>query len=119
MADLADHAWAIAMATGSTPLPPHSPPLRHSGGGWNVAARHVLLALYLHHRDLHLPDPQLPVPQAATPTPETWADTAPEGIAAHLRITCRWFNSALGRPKGTPYPLSTLLYPADPPTPRS
>ena len=57
MADAADHAWAIAVATGNTPLPPHSRPLRHSGGG-NVAARHILLALYLHHRDLHLPDPQ-------------------------------------------------------------
>ena len=62
MADTADHAWAIAVAAGNTPLPPHSPPLRHSGGGLNVAARHILLALYLHHRDLHLPDPQLPDP---------------------------------------------------------
>ena len=35
MADAADHAWTIAMARGSTPLPPHSPPLRHSGGGLN------------------------------------------------------------------------------------
>ena len=67
MADAADHAWTIAVATGSTPLPPHSPPLRHSGGRLNVAARHVLLALYLHHRDLHLPDPQVPAPQAASP----------------------------------------------------
>ena len=66
MADAADHAWTIAMAGGSTPLPPHSPPLHHSGGGLNVVARHVLLALYLHHRDLHLPDPQLPAPKAAT-----------------------------------------------------
>ena len=83
MADAADHAWTIAVATGSTPLRPHSPPLRHSRGGWNVAARHVLLALYLHHRDLHLPDPQLPAPKAAAPTPEAWADTAPEEIAAY------------------------------------
>ena len=66
---------------------PHSPPLRHSGGGLNVAARHVLLALYLHHRDPHLPDPQLQAPQAAALTPEAWADTAPEEIAAYLRIT--------------------------------
>ena len=117
MADAADHAWTIAIATGSTPLPPHSPPLRHSGGGLNVAARHVLLALYLHHRDVHLPDPQLPAPQAAAPTPEAWADTAPEEIAAYLRITCRRFNTALGRRKGTPYPLSALLYPAHPPHP--
>ena len=49
MADAADHAWTIAVATGNTPLPPHSPPLRHSGGGLNVAARHILLALYLHN----------------------------------------------------------------------
>ena len=82
MADAADHAWTIAVATGSAPLPPHSPPLRHSGGGLNLAARHILLALYLHHRDLHLPDPQLPAPQAAALKPEAWADTAPEEIAA-------------------------------------
>ena len=96
MADMAEHAWTIAVATGSTPLPPHSPPLRHSGGGLNVVARHAVLALYLHHRDLHLPDPQLPAPQAAAPTPEVWAETAPEEIAAYLRITCRRFNTALG-----------------------
>ena len=117
MADAADHAWTIAVATGSTPLPPHSPPLRHSGGGLNVAARHILLALYLHHRDLHLPDPQLPAPQAAALTPEAWADTAPEEIAEYLRITCRQFNTALGRRKGTPYPLVALLYPAHHPHP--
>ena len=70
MADAADHALTIAMATGSTPLPPHSPHLRHSGGGLNVAARLILLALYLHHRDLHLPDPQLLAAQAAAPAPE-------------------------------------------------
>ena len=46
MADAADHAWAIAVAAGNTPLPPNSPPLRHSGGSLNVAARHILLALY-------------------------------------------------------------------------
>ena len=106
VADAADHAWAIAVAAGNTPLPPHSPPLRHSGGGLNVAARHILLALYLHHRNLHLPDPQLPAPQAAALTPEAWADTAPEEIAAYLRTTCRRFTNALGRRKGTPYPLS-------------
>ena len=77
MADAADHAWTIAVATGSTPLPPHSPPLRHSGGGLNVAARHILLALYLHHRDLHLPDAQLPAPQAAALTPEAWVKVLP------------------------------------------
>ena len=118
MADAADHAWTIAMATGSTPLPRHSTPLRHSGGGLKVAVRHVLLALYLHQGDLHLPDPQLSAPQAATPTPEAWADTAPEDMAAYLRITCRLFNTALGRRKGTPYSLSALLYPTPPP-PRS
>ena len=77
-----------------------------------MAARHILLALYLHHCDLHLPDPQLPAPQAAALTPEAWADTAPEEIAAYLRITCRRFNTALGRREVTPYPLSALLYPA-------
>ena len=50
MADAADHAWTMAVATGSTPLPPHSPPLRHSAGGLKIAARHILLTLYLHHR---------------------------------------------------------------------
>ena len=117
VADVADHAWTIAVATGSTPLPPHSLSLRHSGGGLNVAARHIVLALYLHHRDLHLADPQLPATQAAALTPEAWADTAPEEIAAYLRITCRRFNTALGRRKGTPYPLSALLYPAHHPHP--
>ena len=117
MADTADDAWTIAVATGSTPLPPHSPPLRHSGGGLNVAASHALVALYLHHRHLHLPDPQLPAPQAAALTPEARADTAPEEIAAYLRITCRRFNTALGRRIGTPYPLSALFYPAHHPHP--
>ena len=46
MADAAHHAWTIAMATGSTPLPPHRAHLRHSRGGLNVVARHVLLTLY-------------------------------------------------------------------------
>ena len=117
MADAVDHAWTIAVATGSTPLPPHSPPLRHSEGRLNVAAHLILLALYLHYRGLHLPDPQLPAPQAAALTPEALADTAPEEIAAYLRITCHRFNTALGRRKGTPYPLSALLYPAHHPHP--
>ena len=82
-----------------------------------MAARHILLALYLHGRDLHLPDPQLPAPQAAALTPEAWADTAPEEIAAYLRITCRRLKHALGRQKGTPYPLSALPYPAHHPHP--
>ena len=84
MAEAADHAWTIAVASDSTPLPPHSPPLRHSGGGLNVAARQVLLALYLHHSDLYLPDPEPPAPKAAALRPEAWADTAPEEIAAYL-----------------------------------
>ena len=75
------------------------------------------LALHLHHRDLHLSDPQLPAPQAAALTPEAWADTAPEEIAAYLRTTCRRFANALGRRKGTPYHLSALLYPAHHPHP--
>ena len=115
--DAVDHAWTIAVATDSTPLPPHRTPLRHSGGGLNVAARHVLLALYLHNRDLHLRDPQLSARQAAAPMPEAWADTAPGEIAAYLRITCRRFNTALGRRRGTSYPLSALLYPAHHPHP--
>ena len=112
VADAADHTWSIAVATGSTLLPPHSPLLRHSRGGLNVAARHVLLALYLHHRDLHLPVPQLPAPPAAALMPEALADTAPGEIAAYLRITCRRLNTALARQKGTPYQLSALLYSA-------
>ena len=116
-ADTADHTWTIAMATGDTPLPPHSPPLRHSGGGLNVAAHHILLALYLHHRGLHLPDPRLPTPDIAAPAPEAWAETAPEEVADYLRHACRWFNNASGRQKGTPYPLNKLLYPAHPPPP--
>ena len=50
-----------------------------------MAARHILLALYLHHCDLHRPDPQLPATQAAAPTPEAWADTAPEEIVTRSR----------------------------------
>ena len=117
MADAADHAWTIAVATGSTPLPPHSPPLRHSGGGLNVAARHVLLALYLHQCDLHLPDAQRLAPQTAALTPEAWANTAAEEIAPYLRITCLRFNTALGRQKGTPYQSRALLYPGHHPHP--
>ena len=108
VADAADHAGTIAMATGGVPLPPQRQPLRDS------AARHILLALYLSHHDLHLRDPQLPAPQAATPAPEAWAETAPEEIAEYLRVTCQ-FNIALGRQKGTPYPISAYLYPAHPP----
>ena len=102
MADAADHASTIAMASGSTPLPPRSLPPRHSGGGLNLAPRHILLALYLHDRDLNPGDPQFLAPRLATPTPEAWTDRAPEEIAAYLQIRCRQFNTALGRQKGTP-----------------
>ena len=76
--------WTIAMATGSAPLPPHGSLPLHSGAGLNVAPRHILLALHLHHRDLHLQDSQLPAPQAAFPVPEAWAETAPEDIVDYL-----------------------------------
>ena len=98
----ADHTWAITVATGDTPLPPRGPPLCHSGGGFNVAARHIVLALYLHHHDLHLPDPHLPTPRTAAPAPEAWADTALEEVADYLWRTCRRFNNAFNRQKGTP-----------------
>ena len=91
MADAADHAWTIAVTTGSTPLLPQSPALRHSRGGLNMAARHILLALYLHHPDLHLPDQQLPAPQSSSPDARS--------VGRHgtrVRITCRRFNTALG-----------------------
>ena len=82
------YAWAIAMAMGDTPMPLHSPPQRHSGGGLNAAARHILLALYLHHRDLLLSDPHLPAPCIAAPATETLAETAPEEVADYFRPTC-------------------------------
>ena len=119
MADAADHAWTIAMATGSTPLPPHSPPLCHGGSGLNVAARHVPLALYLHHGDLHLPDPQLWAPQAATPTPEAWADTAPEEIAAYLEsLAAGSTPPSAGRKEHLTHSAHTSTR-HTPPTPRS
>ena len=114
VADRADHAWTIAMATVNAPLPLHSPPLRHSGGGLNVAARHIVLALYLHHRGPDLPDTQLPAPQSAAPAPEALAETAPEEVADCLQHTCRRFNNSFCRQKETPYPLSVLLYLSDP-----
>ena len=100
------------MATSHAPLPLQSLPLRYSGGGVNVAARHILLALYLHHPGLHLPDQQLPALKAAAPAPEAWAETAPDEVADYLRRTCRAFNTASGGQKEAPYPLSALLYPA-------
>ena len=114
-ANPADHAWTIAKATGDAPLPLHSPPLGHSGGSLNVAARHIPLTLYLHHHGLHLPDPKLSPPRAAAPAPEAWAETAPEEVADYLRRTCRGFDTAFGLQKGAPYPLSALVYPAHPP----
>ena len=115
-ADPADHVSTIAMATGDAFLPLHSPPLRNSGGGLNVAARHILLALYLHHRGLHLPNPQPPAPRARAPATEAWAQMAPEEVADYLRRTCRRFNTDFGRQKETPYPLSALPYRAAPPS---
>ena len=119
MADPTDHTWTIAIATGNAPLPPHSPTLPDSGGGLKVAARHILLALYLHHRGLHLPDPQLPASRAAAQAPEAWVETAPEEVADYLRHTCCRFNTASSRQKGTPYQVSALLYPAHPPAPHT
>ena len=104
------------MATADAPLPFHSPPLRHSGDGLNVAVRHILLTVYLHHPSLRLPDAHLPTPHTAAPAPEAWAETAPEEVADYLRRTCRRFNNAFSRQVGTPYPLSELLYPANPPS---
>ena len=117
MADPTDLAWTIAIAKGDAPLRAHSPPLRHSGGGLSVASCHILLALYLHHRGLHLPDPQLSIPRAATVAPEMWAETAPEEVADYLRHTCRQLNTASARQEGAPYPFRAPLYPADPPHP--
>ena len=97
------------MATGNALLPLHSPPLRHGGGGLNVAARHIVPVLYLRHSGLHLPDAQLPAPRAGTPAPEPWAETAPEEVADYLWRTCRRFNTTFGWQKGAPYPLSALL----------
>ena len=89
VADPVDHAWSIAMATGNAPLPPLRPPLRHSGGGLNVAARQILLALYLQQSGLHLRDPQLPAPRAAAPAPEPRAETAPMEVADLLPVQHR------------------------------
>ena len=82
------------MATGDAPLPLHSPPLRHSRGGLNVAARHIILALYFHHGGLHLSDPQLPATLVAALAAESWAHTAPEEEADHLQRPCCRFNTA-------------------------
>ena len=61
-ADLADDVWTIAMTRGAAPLALRSPTLRHSGGSLNLAACHIVLAKYLHHRYLCLLNPQLPAP---------------------------------------------------------
>ena len=81
MADPTDHAWTTALAMGDAPLPSPSPPLRYRVGGLNVAARQILLALYLNQRGPHLLDPQLPAPRAAAPAPEAWAERASEEVA--------------------------------------
>ena len=77
MADPANHTWAIAMATSNTLLPPHTPPLRDSGAGLNFAACHILLALYLNNRGLHLLDPHLADPHIPAPAPEALAVLPP------------------------------------------
>ena len=99
---------------GDTSVPPESAPLRHSGGGLKMAARHIFLALYLHHRSPHLLDRHLTAPHIPAPAPEAWAYTAPEEVADYLWRACRRSNNAFGRLKGTPYPLSKLLYRAHP-----
>ena len=96
-----------------TPVPPQPAPTPQPGR-LELAPCHILLALYVHHRGLHLPDPQPPAPGTAAPAPEGWAETAPEKVADHLRRTCRRFNSAFGRQKGAPYPHSAHLYPGPP-----
>ena len=101
----------------ASPLPPHNPPLRHSGGGLNVAASHNILAFYLNHRYPELPDPHLPIPRTAAPAPEAFGETAPEEVADYLWRTCRRLNNASGRQKGTPWPLRALIYPARLPYP--
>ena len=108
------------MATGGAPLPPHSPPLRHSGGGLKVAARHISVALYIHHCGLYLPDPQLAAPRAAAQAPDAWAETTPEEVAAYLRHTCRRLNTALGRHERNTLPTQRTPLPGTPPpTPHS
>ena len=101
-----------------TPAPPQPAPAPQRGrlerGGLPQPSR-----LYLDHHDLDPPDLQLPALREAAPAPEAWAETAPEEIADYLQIACRRFNTALGRQKGTPYPLGALLYPAQPSTPHS
>ena len=79
--------------TGDAALPLHSPPLRKS-----VVSLNILL----------------PATRAAAPAPEAWANTAPEEVADYLCRTCGRFNTAFGRQKGAPYPLSALVYPAAP-----
>ena len=60
------------MATGDIPLLAHSLTLRHNRGGLNVAAHHILLALYGHRRHLNLPNPHLQAPRIAALAPVAW-----------------------------------------------
>ena len=76
------------MATGDTPLQPHSPSLRHSGGDLNLVAHHILLPLSLHQRSLHLTDPNLRTPHIAAPAPAVWAEMAPVEVADYLWRAC-------------------------------
>ena len=77
-----------------------------------MAAGHIPLALYLHHRDLQLPVSHLRTARIAVAAPEAWVETAPDKVADYLR-----FKKPFGRQKGTPYPLRELLSPELPPPP--
>ena len=112
MVDAADHAWTIAIAQPAHPCPPTARPCATAGAArtWRPA---TCLWRYTSTTVTSIPQPS--ALQAAAPPPEAWADTVPEEIAAYLQITVRRFNTALGRLKGTPYPLNALLYPAQPP----
>ena len=82
-----------------------------------VAARSILLVFYLHHCDLHFPDPRLPTPHVAASAREVWAETSPEEEANYLPHACRQFDNASSRQRGKAYPFSKTLYPTHPPDP--
>ena len=114
-ADPADHAWTIAMATGDTLLPLHSPPLRHSGCGWDMAAGHILLALYLHHCHLHLPDPTTPNPPHSSPGTGSVGGDGPGGGGRLPPTNPPPVQNRFRPAERNTLPLSALLYPAPPP----